>query len=122
MKAKGILPLTSEKLRCAAMPLGGIGTGTIALGGDGLLKQWQITNTVNHLAFVPNSFFAVRTRSLSSSNENSISRALICTKPHNGIDFIPAKSVSDHIVNNFFPKFMLLYLLATSCTEFSFYW
>jgi len=39
MKAKGILPLTSEKLRCAAMPLGGI--GTIALGGDGLLKQWQ---------------------------------------------------------------------------------
>ena len=78
MKAKGILPLTSEKLRCVAMPLGGI--GTIALGGDGLLKQWQITNTVNHLAFVPNSFFAVRTRSLSSSNENSISRALICTK------------------------------------------
>ena len=39
MKAKGILPLISEKLRCVAMPLGGI--GTIALGGDGLLKQWQ---------------------------------------------------------------------------------
>ena len=66
MKVKGIFNLTGEKLRCSAMPLGGIGTGTIALGGDGLLKQWQITNTVNHRAFVPNSFFAVRTSSVSN--------------------------------------------------------
>ena len=100
MKAKGILTLTGEKLRCCAMPLGGIGTGTIALGGDGLLKQWQITNTVKHRAFVPNSFFAVRTRTLNNSNENPISRALICTKPHDGIDFTPAKSVSDHLITN----------------------
>ena len=64
MKAKGIFTLTNEKLRCSAMPLGGIGTGTIALGGDGLLKQWQIINTANHRAFVPNSFFAVRTIAL----------------------------------------------------------
>ena len=71
MIPKGTLSLTGEKLRCAAMPLGGIGTGTIALGGDGLLKQWQITNTVNHRAFVPNSFFAVRTRTLKNSNENA---------------------------------------------------
>lgn len=105
MKAKGILSLTDEKLRCSAMPLGGIGTGTIALGGDGLLKQWQITNTVMHRAFVPNSFFAVRTRKLKNSNENSISRALICTKPHDGIDFIPAKSVSDHIISNNMKEF-----------------
>ncbi len=105
MKAKGILALTDEKLRCSAMPLGGIGTGTIALGGDGLLKQWQITNTVNHRAFVPNSFFAVRTRTLSSSNEKSISRALICTKPHDAIDFIPAKSVSDHIITKNMKEF-----------------
>lgn len=44
------------------MPLGGIGTGSIAIGGDGLLKQWQITNTVKHNAFVPNSFFGVWTK------------------------------------------------------------
>jgi len=56
MKPKGILPLTGKKLRCAAMPLGGIGTGSIAIGGDGFLKQWQITNTIKHTAFVPNSF------------------------------------------------------------------
>ncbi len=105
MKAKGILTLTGEKLRCSAMPLGGIGTGTIALGGDGLLKQWQITNTVKHRAFVPNSFFAVRTRTLNNSNENPISRALICTKVHDGIDFIPAKSVSDHIITNNMKEF-----------------
>ncbi len=105
MKAKGILSLTDEKLRCSAMPLGGIGTGTIALGGDGLLKQWQITNTIMHRAFVPNSFFAVRTRKMKNSNENSISRALICTKPHDGIDFIPAKSVSDHIITNNMKEF-----------------
>ncbi|GAH39770.1 unnamed protein product, partial [marine sediment metagenome] len=48
MKPKGILPLTGKKLRCAAMPLGGIGTGSIAIGGDGLLKQWQITNNRNN--------------------------------------------------------------------------
>ncbi|NHJ21237.1 MAG: hypothetical protein EAX91_09855 [Candidatus Lokiarchaeota archaeon] len=100
MKAKGIFTLTHERLRCAAMPLGGIGTGTIALGGDGLLKQWQITNTVNHRAFVPNSFFAVRTTVLNSSNDNPITRALICTKPHEGKDFIPAKSVSDHRITS----------------------
>ncbi len=96
MKAKGILTLTNEKLRCSAMPLGGIGTGTIAIGGDGLLKQWQITNTVNHRAFVPNSFFAVRTKSLNNLSEKTVSRALICTKPHEGVNFVPAKSVNDH--------------------------
>jgi len=100
MEAKGIFTLTKDKLRCSAMPLGGIGTGTIALGGDGLLKQWQITNTVNHRAFVPNSFFAVRTRSTSNSNKNSITRALICTKPLEDNNFVPAKSVSDHRITN----------------------
>ncbi len=105
MKAKGILSLTGEKLRCAAMPLGGIGTGTIALGGDGLLKQWQITNTVTHKAFVPNSFFAVRTRTMSNSKEKPISRALMCTNPHDNNDFIPAKSVSDHLITNTMKEF-----------------
>ena len=36
------------------------GGGSIALAGDGGLRQWQITNTVNHVAHVPDSFFAIR--------------------------------------------------------------
>lgn len=49
-----------EALRHVAMPLGGLGTGQIALGGDGGLRQWQMVNQINHLGFVPDSFFAVR--------------------------------------------------------------
>lgn len=50
-----------EALRHVAMPLGGIGAGQIALGGDGGLRQWQIVNQINHQGFVPDSFFAIRT-------------------------------------------------------------
>lgn len=50
---------SGANLRAVAMPLGGIGTGTVALCGDGSLRQWQLNNTVNHIAYVPHSFFAV---------------------------------------------------------------
>jgi non-lysosomal glucosylceramidase len=49
-----------EALRHVAMPLGGLGTGQIALGGDGGMRQWQMVNQVNHLGFIPDSFFALR--------------------------------------------------------------
>ena len=64
-----------ESLRAVAMPLGGIGTGTIALCGDGSLRQWQIHNQVNHLACVPHSFFAVWARRVRST-EQPIARVL----------------------------------------------
>jgi uncharacterized protein (DUF608 family) len=51
------------------MPLGGIGTGSIALAGDGSLRQWQIHNQVNHMACVPHSFFAVWTRRTRPADE-----------------------------------------------------
>lgn len=44
------------------MPLGGIGTGSIALAGDGSLRQWQIAGHVNHQASAADSFFAVWAR------------------------------------------------------------
>ncbi len=47
-------------LRHVALPLGGIGTGQVALCGDGGLRQWQIHNQINHLGFLPDSFFAIR--------------------------------------------------------------
>lgn len=43
-----------------AMPLGGIGTGNLALGADGALRQWQLHNTGNHRGDLPGSFFALR--------------------------------------------------------------
>ncbi len=64
-----------EALRAAAMPLGGLGTGSIALGGDGSLRQWQITNQINHLACVPHSFFAVWARQLRPRTE-AVARVL----------------------------------------------
>jgi non-lysosomal glucosylceramidase len=33
-----------DRLRCVAMPLGGIGTGTVSLGGRGNLQDWEIMN------------------------------------------------------------------------------
>ncbi len=52
-----------SRLRHVAMPIGGLGAGQIALGGDGGLRQWQIVNQVNYRGFVPDSFFAIRATS-----------------------------------------------------------
>ncbi|HTQ22469.1 GH116 family glycosyl-hydrolase [Mycobacterium sp.] len=43
-----------------AMPLGGIGTGNLAICADGGLRQWQLHNIGNHDGALPGSFFAVR--------------------------------------------------------------
>ena len=49
-----------EALAAMAMPLGGIGTGTVAIAGDGSLRQWQLNGTGNHDAFLPDSFLVLR--------------------------------------------------------------
>ena len=36
---------TGEDLRRIALPLGGIGTGTISIGGRGDLRDWEMMNT-----------------------------------------------------------------------------
>ncbi|MEO3794343.1 GH116 family glycosyl-hydrolase [Nonomuraea sp. B10E15] len=46
--------------RHIAMPLGGIGTGNVALCADGALRQWQLHNIGNHKGDLPGSFFALR--------------------------------------------------------------
>jgi non-lysosomal glucosylceramidase len=51
---------TGENLRHFALPLGGIGTGNLALAGNGALRQWQLHNLGNHEGHVPDSFFAIR--------------------------------------------------------------
>ena len=52
-----------ENLRGFTFPLGGIGTGHFCIGGDGGFRQWQIFNQVNHIADLPGTFLAIRTRS-----------------------------------------------------------
>lgn len=98
MKTSGIPTLTDSQKRCAAMPQGGIGTGSIAIGADGLLKQWQIMNNVRHIAFIPNSFFGIRLQNLQQGAEAAISRALICAKNFDRTDVTPAECSNDHFI------------------------
>jgi len=59
----GPIRYTGASLKKVALPLGGIGTGSIALHGTGRLVQWQIFNMIDKRCGVDDSFFAVRTRS-----------------------------------------------------------
>jgi hypothetical protein len=58
--ADGRRTFAGDRRRAVALPLGGIGTGNLALGGTEALKQWQLHNQGNHLGFAPQSFFALR--------------------------------------------------------------
>lgn len=49
--------------RAVAMPLGGIGAGSISINPDGELVEWQIFNRVNPGALVPGSLFILWTKS-----------------------------------------------------------
>ncbi len=90
------LTYRGEALRAIALPLGGIGTGSIALAGDGGLRQWQIVNNVNHDAHVPNSFFAIWAGDYLDARRNAVvlqSKAL-----YDDSHFTPAPSISDHLI------------------------
>ncbi len=52
-----------EFLSEIAFPLGGIGTGTVSLGGRGELKDWEIANKPDKGRMLDNSFFALWHRS-----------------------------------------------------------
>ena len=50
----------ADHLAKIALPLGGIGTGTVSLGGRGDLRDWEIVNRPAK-GFTPDySFFAIR--------------------------------------------------------------
>jgi len=51
---------TGPALKHVALPLGGIGTGSIALHGSGRLVHWQIFNNISETCFVDDSFFLIR--------------------------------------------------------------
>ena len=50
---------TGEALRTVAFPLGGIGTGTVSLGGRGNLQDWEIFNRPGKGKHLPYTFFAL---------------------------------------------------------------
>ncbi|MCS6859881.1 MAG: non-lysosomal glucosylceramidase [Abditibacteriales bacterium] len=93
---------SGEHLRCVALPLGGIGTGTISICGDGSLRQWEIVNQVNHQGYVPQSFFAVRVQ---PPRGRAVAKVLqmpplppLSSPPCQGGEGGGAASVSDHLV------------------------
>ena len=52
---------TGDQLRRIALPLGGIGTGTVSLGGRGNLRDWEIVNRPAKGFRPGTAFFAIRT-------------------------------------------------------------
>lgn len=89
--------LKGSKLNCVAFPLGGIGTGNISLAGDGSLRQWQIVNNVNHLGFIPNSFFFIQTRLQGTEAWDTKLLEKDIRLPD---DYKPAETSNDHIIPN----------------------
>ncbi|MEA3403266.1 MAG: GH116 family glycosyl-hydrolase [Armatimonadota bacterium] len=87
---------SGSSLRAVAMPMGGLGAGSVALAGDGTLRQWQVLNQVNHTAFLPGTFFAVRAQA-AGAGEAPVSR-LLQTDCFYDDDFEPAESTSDHVI------------------------
>lgn len=53
---------TGESLKEIAFPLGGIGTGTVSLGGRGQLRDWEIFNRPAKGKDLPYTFFSVWAR------------------------------------------------------------
>ncbi len=85
----------SDHLRRIALPLGGIGTGTISLGGRGDLRDWEVMNRPAKGYTPINTFFALYAR---SANGEAVTRALEgpidvadyegpfgCTVPNHGL-------------------------------------
>ncbi len=77
------------------MPLGGLGCGSVALCGDGGLRQWQIFNNINHLAHVPHSFFALR---VGETGKSRITRILMSDALYDDAEFVPPETANDHVI------------------------
>lgn len=68
---------------CAAFPLGGIGTGNVSIGARGELRDWEIGNLPDKGAWLPFTFFAIRTN---TSTGRTLARVLESRHqpPHQG--------------------------------------
>eukprot|EP00117_Sycon_ciliatum_P030672 scpid21673/ scgid5143/ Non-lysosomal glucosylceramidase; Beta-glucocerebrosidase 2; Glucosylceramidase 2 len=83
-----------EALRACQLPLGPIGGGVIAVGGDGGLRQWQVVNEVSHNGHVPDSFWAIKTE----VGGKTQCKVLQSDALYDDKGFVPAYHITDHIV------------------------
>src|SRR5690606_27029966 len=97
-----------------AMPIGGLGTGTVALAGDGSLRQWQIHNQVNHQANIPHSFFALSV----DGPDGRVSRVLQSDALHHSTGEAPPSTSSDAVIPQTH-RDLLAELPGVKSTEFS---
>jgi uncharacterized protein (DUF608 family) len=75
VKWQSLKEFTGQNLRRVAMPMGGIGTGTVSLGGKGDLRDWEIMNRPGK-GFSPQySFFCIRIKE-SNSDKPPIAKIL----------------------------------------------
>ncbi|GAB4453211.1 MAG: non-lysosomal glucosylceramidase [Anaerolineae bacterium] len=95
MAGKGGTVYEGEALRAVAMPMGGIGAGSVALCGDGGLRQWQLCNTVNHQGHAPHSFFAAW---VAQRGRPAAARVLMSDAHYDESFFTPSPCVNDHVV------------------------
>ena len=51
---------TGENLKEIIFPLGGIGTGSIGIAGNGVLRDWEISNRPNKGSLNNHSHFAIK--------------------------------------------------------------
>lgn len=82
-----------EHLRRVALPLGGIGTGTVSLGGRGNLQDWEIVNRPAKGFQPERTFFALFTR---DSNGNTCTRALEGAIPVEDFEGQTGSPVANH--------------------------
>ena len=71
-----------------AFPLGGIGTGTVSLGGRGELRDWEIANKPDKGRMLDNSFFALWFREEGSAPQTMILESEL-RPPYRGAFGIP---------------------------------
>jgi non-lysosomal glucosylceramidase len=67
---------TGDGLRTVAFPLGGIGTGTVSLGGRGNLEDWEIFNRPAKGRNLPYTFFALWAQPVGGTPEEAVARVL----------------------------------------------
>jgi len=72
-EADEIRSFSGEHLREIAFPLGGIGTGSVSIGGRGQLRDWEIFNRPSHGFAIPYTFASLW---LQPANEQPITRVL----------------------------------------------